>query len=322
MSKSILEEAMEDAKLLKETAIQNAQNVLVEAISPKIKEFVEGQLGEGDLDENMYEMEDEPEMDLPPPPEEEEEEMPEEGLWTEAEDKDDDEPVEEGSEEVVEITQEDLRRAFNEMVRGEITSEATVSAAFKDVEDPNAPEGPQQTGIADDKSGEHHWKESPGAAEPPASEDWTVESLQNAYRKKIKEAAAYIKGLQKENREYKKAVAFLRRNLQEVNLFNGKLLYTNKLLQGLDLNNKQRVAVIEAFDRAQSLREVELTYKNISESLKIAGVLGEAKSKRPKSSRFVTPSGTSQVLEESARQETGQESWAEKMQRMAGLELD
>ena len=319
MSKSILEEAMEDAKLLKETAIQNAQNVLVEAISPKIKEFVEGQLGESDIDENMYEMEGEGEMDFPEP--EEEEEMPQdEGLWTEGEECDDEEEdFSEGSEEVVEITQEDLRKAFNEMVRGEI-SEASVSANFGDVEDPTPKTagGKQQTGIADEKGGEHHWKDE----EAPAAEDWTVESLRRAYRKKLGEAVKVIKSLQTENKQYKKAALFLKRNLQEVNLFNSKLLYTNKLLQGAELNNKQRVAVIEAFDRAQSLREVEMTYTNISESLKIAGVLGEAKSKRPKSSRYVASSGTSKVLEESVRKDSGQESWSEKMQRMAGLEID
>lgn len=318
MSKTILEEAMEDAKLLKETAIQNAQNVLVEAISPKIKEFVENQLGEGDLEENMYEMEGEGEMPAPEPEEEEEMEMPEEGLWTEGEDKDEEE-IEEGSEEVVEITQEDLRKAFNEMVAGRV-QEATVSSNFGDVEDPTPKTagGKQETGIADEKSGEHHWKESPGPAEPPASEDWTVESLQKAYKAKLAEAVKVIKSLQNENAQYKKAAMFLKRNLQEVNLFNSKLLYTNKLLQSVDLSNKQRVSVIEAFDRAQTLREVELTYKNISESLKIAGVLGESKTKRPKSSRYMGNSGTSKVLEESVKHEAG-ETWAEKMQRMAGI---
>jgi len=323
MSKSILEEAMEDAKLLKETAIQNAQNVLVEAISPKIKEFVENQLGEGDLEENMYEMEGEGEMPAPEPEDEEELEMPEEALWTEGEEKEDedDEPVEESAEEVVEITQEDLRKAFNEMVAGQV-SEVAVSKNFGDVEDPTpkVAGGKQQTGIADEKSGEHEWSDSPGPAEPPASEDWTVESLKRAYKAKLKEAVGIIKKLQLENAQYKKATVFLKRNLQEVNLFNSKLLYTNKLLQGTNFNNKQKVSIIEAFDRAQTLREVELTYKNISESLKIAGVMNESKSKRPKSSRYMTTSGTSQLLEESVQGDRNQETWAEKMQRLSGLD--
>jgi hypothetical protein len=320
MSKTILEEAMEDAKILKETAIQNAQNVLVEAISPKIKEFVENQLGEGDLEENMYETEGEGEMPAPEPEEEEEMEMPEEGLWTEGEECPKDDDLDESAEEVVEITQEDLRKAFNEMVAGQV-QEATVSSNFGDVEDPTPKTagGKMQTGIADEKmAGDTEWSDSPGKAEPPAAEDWTVESLHKAYKAKLAEAVKVIKGLQNENKEYKKAAMFLKRNLQEVNLFNSKLLYTNKLLQSVDLSNKQRVSVIEAFDRAQTLREVELTYKNISESLKIAGVLGESKTKRPKSSRYMGNSGTSKVLEESVKREAG-ETWADRMQRLSGI---
>ena len=49
MAANILEEAMADAKLLKKTAIENAKNVLVEAISPQIKEFVDDQIGESDI---------------------------------------------------------------------------------------------------------------------------------------------------------------------------------------------------------------------------------------------------------------------------------
>jgi hypothetical protein len=316
MSKSILEEAMEDAKLLKETAVKNAQNVLVEAISPKIKEFVDSQLGEGEVEEDlggMYEKEEEP-MEFPP---EGEEEVDEVVVCAEGEDKkDDDEELEEAAEEVVEITEEDMRRAFNEILRSEI-SEATVSSNFGDAVDPTPKNagGSQDTGIADEKSGEHQWKDE----EPPDSEDWTVESLHKAYKKKLAEVVRVAKKIEEQRNQYKQAAMYLKRNLQEVNLFNSKLLYTNKLLQGVNLNNKARVAVIEAFDRAQTLREVEMTFKNISESLKIAGVMSESKSKKPKSSRYTASSGTSKVLEESVRKESGAEDFSERMQRLSGI---
>ena len=125
-----------------------------------------------------------------------------------------------------------------------------------------------------------------------------------------------------ENKEYKQACEFLKRNLQEVNLFNSKLLYTNKLLHSAELNNKQRLGIIEAFDRAQSLREVELVYKSLSESLKIAGVLGESKQtlrpslKGPKGSRYTSSSST--VLQESVNKSDG-DNFASRMQELAGL---
>lgn len=321
MAKTILEGAMEDTKLLKETAIQNAKNVLVEAISPQIKEFVDGVI-EGEAtyedevdmepestDEGMYE------TDLPFAMEAKDEEY-------EDDDKDDE------MSEVVEITNEDLQAALSEMIRSEL-SEATVSKSFGDVENPNrnADGGvgdsgaPGDTGLADETSGEHHWKESPGAAAPAAQEDWTV--AEAAYKSKVKALSNIASRLKKENKEYREACSFLQRNLQEVNLFNSKLLHTNKLIQNTDLSNKQRIGVIEAFDRAGNLREVELVYKSLSESLKIAGVLGESRSPRrtqkvSKSSRYARSGGTSKVLEEQRQNESGVESFAQKMQRLAG----
>jgi len=321
MGKTILEEAMRDAKLLKETAIENAKNVLVEAISPKIKEFVDSQLGESDLDENDFsvspvmEMEEEPEME-----DESEDEGDlnldmEEGMYEAAENDEEDEDIEE----VVEITNEDLKRAFSEILKGDV-SEAMVSKNFGDVEDPTPKTagGKQQTGIADEKSGESHWSEE----EASDSEDWTVK--ESAYRKKLSSFARMGKQLQRENKELKEVCSFLKRNLTEVNLFNNKLLYTNKVIQGSGLNNKQRISVIEAFDRAGSLREVELVFKSISESLKIAGVMSEGKVKKGKKrakspTRRVGTSGTSSTLNESVDRESGQESWAERQQRLSGL---
>jgi hypothetical protein len=318
MSKSILDEAMEDAKLLKETAVENAKNVLLEAISPQIKEFVDEQLGESEMDldaedeeekepestdEGMYEVKDD-------------EEVEEEGFMHLGE-ADDEEPkdTDELEEEVVEITQEDLKQAFSEVL-GDIKSEATVTKAFGDVEDPTpkVAGGKQQTGIADEKGGEHHWKDE----EAPAAEDHTIPEA--AYKRKIAKLVEANKAMGAQLEQYKEACQYLKRNLQEVNLFNSKLLYTNKLIQSANLNNQQRLGVIEQFDRAANLREVELVYKSLSESLKIAGVLGESKksqtSKTPKSSRLTTRGG---VLAESVDKGNSAESYTERMQRLSGL---
>ena len=47
MSSTLFDEAIADAKNLREVAEQNAKNAIVEAITPKIKEFIEDQLIEG-----------------------------------------------------------------------------------------------------------------------------------------------------------------------------------------------------------------------------------------------------------------------------------
>ena len=67
--------------------------------------------------------------------------------------------------------------------------------------------------------------------------------------------------------DYKKAVGSLRGQLTEMNLFNAKLLYANKLMQNRNLSPKQQRAIVEALDGAKTLREAKLLYKSLTNSL-------------------------------------------------------
>jgi len=67
-----------------------------------------------------------------------------------------------------------------------------------------------------------------------------------------------------------KVIKSLKNTINEVNLLNAKLLYTNKLFRNFDLNEKQKVKVVENFDRASSLREVKLVYATLGENLNVA----------------------------------------------------
>jgi hypothetical protein len=66
-------------------------------------------------------------------------------------------------------------------------------------------------------------------------------------------------------------VQFLRDQLNEINLLNAKLLYTNKLFNKFSLNQAQKMKVVETFDLTSSIREVKLSYKILSESLSSGG---------------------------------------------------
>ena len=59
----------------------------------------------------------------------------------------------------------------------------------------------------------------------------------------------------------------LRTKLTETNLFNAKLVYTNKLLQNETLSKKQKAAVIQRLEEANTLREVKLVYESLSKTL-------------------------------------------------------
>ena len=59
---------------------------------------------------------------------------------------------------------------------------------------------------------------------------------------------------------------YLREKLNEVNLLNAKLLFTNKLFRAFGMNNEQKMKVVETFDRAKTLREIKLVYATVAEN--------------------------------------------------------
>jgi hypothetical protein len=76
--------------------------------------------------------------------------------------------------------------------------------------------------------------------------------------------------------EYKKAVGSLRGQLTEMNLFNAKLLYANKLMQNRNVTPKQQRAIVEALDKAKTLREAKLLYQSLTASLKKSSTKGRS----------------------------------------------
>ena len=79
--------------------------------------------------------------------------------------------------------------------------------------------------------------------------------------------------LAKENEELKNeleeaynAIKIMKSSLNEVNMLNAKLLFTNKLFKAHSLNESQKIKVIDTFDRARTIREVKLVYTTLSES--------------------------------------------------------
>jgi hypothetical protein len=65
-----------------------------------------------------------------------------------------------------------------------------------------------------------------------------------------------------------KTVKKLTSIINEVNLLNAKLLYTNKLFRNFELSEGQKMKVIENFDRAGNTREVKLVFSTLAESFK------------------------------------------------------
>jgi hypothetical protein len=67
--------------------------------------------------------------------------------------------------------------------------------------------------------------------------------------------------------EAKTQNAALKKQLEEMNLFNAKLLYMNKLMQNRNVSSKRQRAIVEALDNAKTVREAKLVYEGLNKSL-------------------------------------------------------
>ena len=104
--------------------------------------------------------------------------------------------------------------------------------------------------------------------------------------------------MQTQLKEYKDTIGYLREKLNEVNLLNAKLLFTNKLFRGFGLNNNQKLSVVEQFDRTQNLREIKLVYATLAESFKGNGNKRVNESKGQASKAVASTEPKKEVLSE------------------------
>jgi len=85
-------------------------------------------------------------------------------------------------------------------------------------------------------------------------------------KKDAEEAKKAKSKAEKELKEAYNALESIKTELNEVNLFNAKLLYTNKIFKAKNLNESQKVKVLAAFDKAASVKEAKLVFETLSAS--------------------------------------------------------
>ncbi len=79
--------------------------------------------------------------------------------------------------------------------------------------------------------------------------------------------ATFESKTKKDLEEAIKTINILRDELNEVNLLNAKLLYSNKIFKAKNLSESQKVNVLKTFDKASSVKETKIIYATLSESL-------------------------------------------------------
>ena len=131
---------------------------------------------------------------------------------------------------------------------------------------------------------------------------------------KLNEAVRQLRRQNRSQKEklnkYRSAVKTLREQLEDLNLFNAKLLYVNKLLQNKGLNESQKKSIIKALDEARTLGETKALFRSLTESLSTSRKNLNESNRRGSSSRTTTSSS-------SKRTEAASE--MSRWQKLAGL---
>ena len=180
----------------------------------------------------------------------EEEDKDEEDKVDEAEDKEEEEKVDEND------VSSDIGKADNKV--NPEANDSTKSGA-------QGPEGEGSDKESGKELGDHEVVD-----DLVESEDLDLDEVLKALTEEedAEEEADKVEELQAELKETREVVQFMRDKLNEVNLLNAKLLFSNKLFRAFGLNNNQKLKVVETFDRTKNLREVKLVYATLAESFK------------------------------------------------------
>ena len=292
----LLKEAIADAKAVKEVALANAKLALEEAFTPRLQSMLSKKLSEeAEAEETEEPVEEygfynEADEEEEPAMEEGEEEEPameeaedeEEPAMEEAEDEE--EPMDEDLMEIIRQLEEDL--VSSDIGGGDNKKPApkASSASTQDkkeklvqlVEEEGEEESEEVAEIQEILRALREEEEAEEAPVEEAEEEVDIKEVLRALREEeaeesmeeAEEAAEEEEVAETKLREAYAVIQFLRSKINEVNLLNSKLLFSNKLFRKHSLSESQKMTVIENFDRASSLREVKLVFATLSEALK------------------------------------------------------
>lgn len=259
--KDLLKEAIADAKAVRETALANAKLALEEAFAPRLQSIISAkmqtEMEEADDEDVNVEEEEAVASDETPEMEDSHEE--------EMEDTSDDvEFDEEDFEDEVEDEEDvDLEEIIRELESDEEDLEEELDSSDIGVSDNKAPSadasdsadaGDTDLFEMDDEDEEIDLDEVIAALKEEDEDTEEIEETESEKEAELEEAYNVIR--------------YLKDKINEVNLLNAKLLYSNKLFKSYDLNENQKMKVIENFDRANNMREVKLVYTTLTESFK------------------------------------------------------
>ena len=113
--------------------------------------------------------------------------------------------------------------------------------------------------------------------------------------------------------EYEAAVGELKEGLQDTNLSNARLLYTNRVLRNTSLNERQKDKIAEAISNAGSVTEAKTIYDTLQSTV-------EAKPKKSPQSLSEAIGRRNTVLRATRHEEPASDPFQDRMKKLAGIQ--
>ena len=285
---TLLEQAIIDAEALREAAMKNAEASIVEKYSSEVKAAVESLLSEEfeeELDEEE-ESDESPVMNEVPyanedgdspvtvrldlealeralneegsdEAEQTHEDLAEEVLDEEVEASGGDDDKETVTLDVAELAEADEEIELDETLLNAIAEELRV-----DVGMPGQGMGGRTTPTSADLEGQE-------ATLANLKDDELAEEHE-ALQKAKEEADMYLEQVKKltaSNKKLQTALTTINERMEDVNLSNARLLYTNRVLKSNSLNERQRTRIVESISTAGSVEEAKVIYDTLQSAV-------------------------------------------------------
>ena len=278
---TMLEQAIVDAKALREAAVKSAEAAIVEKYNDEVKDAVSKLLEQDDEMDLGMGMEPEAEVEVDSTAMEQ---VPMAHL------SDDDEDIvvvdlddiiaaaesEEGEEEAVELDREEVADEVGLPLDDEMPAnrddeelelnENELVDMFKEMLRVDVPQ------VELDRAQENLTQDQVEQDEQVEAVDTDGMDKQDA--EDLIRSEEQNESLQKENAELKQLLGQVKEKLEEINLQNARLLYANRVLGDSSLNEQQKAKVAELVSAARSVEEAKMVYETLQKTM--AGIQNTA----------------------------------------------
>ena len=248
--------------------------------------------------------------------------------------------LEEELDEEIEINEEDIAAVIAELLSeeedelGPDLKEEEILEEVEDLEEEKKPDFPDVDGDGDTKEpiskaqkdkeekekGDKDKKDKDYSKVPPQlrkhmqKESRLLQKENKTLLREQKKMNNKVQLLENKVQKYGTVIEQLKQKLDESNLSNAKLLYQNRILNSISLNERQKDKIVEAISNATTVEEAKIIFETLQSAV---GIKSKKTRKQESLNEVVTRSSSAFIPRKEVKPKT--DVFSDRMKRLAGL---